>query len=69
MVALLNPTVEASVCRKMIEQVQRQLHQVEHQLTHTPLDMTAYHAAFGRAAALRGAVAELTAIYDQNFNV
>lgn len=69
MVALLNPAVEASVCQKMIEQVKRQLQQVEHQLTHTPLDMNAYHAAFGRAAGLRAVVVDLTAIYDQNFNV
>jgi hypothetical protein len=69
MVAMLNPSVEASVCRKMIDHVQAQLHQVEQQLTHTPLDMNAYHAAFGRAAGLRVALKDLTIIYDQNFNV
>jgi hypothetical protein len=31
--------------------------------------MTAYHAAFGRAAGLRAALTEMQAIYDQNFNV
>lgn len=69
MAGLLNPAVEASVCRKMIEQVQRQLEQAERQLTHTPLDMNAYHATFGRAAGLRAIVTDLTAIYEQNFNV
>lgn len=69
MVALLNPTVEASVCRKMIDQVLQQLHKVEHQLTHTPMEMNAYHAAFGRAAGLRAILSDLHAIYDQNFNV
>jgi hypothetical protein len=69
MVAILNPAVEASVCRRMIEQVQRHLQQAEHQLTHTPLDMNAYHATFGRAAGLRAIVTDLTAIYEENFNV
>jgi hypothetical protein len=69
MAGLLNPAVEASVCREMIQKISQQLEQVERQLTHTPLDMNAYHTTFGRAAALRAALADLTTIYNQNFNV
>ena len=69
MAGLLNPAVEASVCRQMIERLTQQLQAAEHQLTHTPLDMETYRITFGRAAALRAALADLTTIYAQNFNV
>ena len=69
MAGLLNPAVEASVCQKMIGQVADHLAHVEKQLSLNLMDRESYLQAFGKAAALRAALATLQQIYDAHFNV
>lgn len=69
MAGLLNPAVEASVCQKMIGRVAEQLAQVEKQLSLNLMDRESYLQAFGKATALRAALAAQQQIYDAHFNV
>lgn len=67
-VALLNPRLEASVCREMIELLSKRLARHEHALCNTPLEREPYLRAYSAAEALREARNEMQVLYNMRFN-
>lgn len=68
-VNLLNPAIESSVCRKMIDAVTERLERDEHNLTRIVMPREEYLLAMGRVAVMMEILDDLRIIYDRNFNV
>lgn len=66
---LLNPTVEASVCRKMIDEAEAQLRSLEGELVIVTLPHEVYLEKIGAAKALRATISALQSIHDREFRV
>jgi len=66
---LLNPPVEASVCRSMIDHAKSELNRSEQTLTGRMLNRDEYCQHFGEAQALRKLIKGLEDIYRRNFGV
>lgn len=67
--ALLNPTEEAAVCKKMIGILIEQRNEVDKALTTRLLDRETYLQHFGKRVGLEKAIMELTSQYNKEFNV
>ena len=69
MSGLLNPTVEADVCKKMIEKVSEMQAQLHAELTGGVLDHETYLMKIGAARSLNTALLTMNAEYGKHFNV
>lgn len=67
-VALLNPPVEAAVCRKMIGAVKDEQEKINKALTGSILPQDKYHQTIGVSLALARLVDLLERMYDREFN-
>lgn len=66
---LLNPPLEAEVCRRMISAVDEMLRDEEKRLCANVSEREAYLVRMGRIEAFRRAKAEMQGIYDRGFKV
>jgi hypothetical protein len=67
--ALLNPPVEAAICRKMIALVSQRANLLERELGTTLLDRETYLQKLGAARELRAMDRTLTLTYNREFNI
>ena len=68
-VALLNPTVEATACRTMIDAVRSMLDTDKLVLTTSPLDRETYLVKIGGVMQIEKALSVMEREYDRHFNV
>lgn len=67
--ALLNPPIEAAVCRRMIDAIAAQKHNIDTILVSRVLDRETYLQTVSKRIALDQAITELTGIYNREFNI
>ena len=66
---LLNPPVEANVCRQMIKAIEADLALVEKELTTVVMDRERYLQKMGRIDQARKSLGDLKRIYQREFEV